>query len=135
MNHIHKKTVPTNLWIFLKKIPLWFSFLLFWGKKKVYHIVVQILSMSISIQPIIYCSIWGDVSVHFPIPSVKTGYCNNGISMARRYWKIPSESWEVEAILPTSGGEADGGGGIASTSKDEEGIFQYLRAMLMPLTL
>ena len=25
--------------------------------------------------------------------------------------------------------------GIDSTSKDEEGIFQYLRAMLMPLTL
>ena len=42
---------------------------------------------------------------------------------------------EVQAIPPISGGEADGGGGIAWTSKDEEGIRQYLRAMVMPLTL
>ena len=34
-----------------------------------------------------------------------------------------------------SGGEADGQGGYCSTSKDEEGILQYLRAMLRPLTL
>ena len=36
---------------------------------------------------------------------------------------------------PTSGGEADGGGGYCSTPKDEEGIKQYLRAMLMVLPL
>ena len=40
-----------------------------------------------------------------------------------------------EAILPKSRGEAEGLGGIASTSKDEEGILQYLRAILTPLTL
>ena len=50
-------------------------------------------------------------------------YWRNGIGMARRYWKISSESWEVEAISLMSGGEADGRGGIASTSKDEEDIF------------
>ena len=36
---------------------------------------------------------------------------------------------------PISGGKADGGGGFASTSKDEEEIFQYLRDMPRPLTL
>ena len=36
---------------------------------------------------------------------------------------------------PISGGEADGGGVFASTSKDEEEIFQYLREMPRPLTL
>ena len=36
---------------------------------------------------------------------------------------------------PMVEGEANGQGAIASTSKDEEGIFQYLRAMLIPLTL
>ena len=52
--------------------------------------------------------------------------CDNGLGMARRYWKIPS---------PMSGGEADGRGGYCPTPKDEEGIFQYLRAMPRPLTL
>ena len=41
--------------------------------------------------------------------------------MARRYWEISNP--EVEAISLMSGGEADGRGGIASTSKDEEDIF------------
>ena len=43
-----------------------------------------------------------------------------------RGWAIPS---------PMSGGEADGRGGYCPTPKDEEGIFQYLRAMPRPLTL
>ena len=34
-----------------------------------------------------------------------------------------------------SGGEANGRGGYCPTPKDEEGIFQYLRAMPRPLTL
>ena len=59
---------------------------------------------------------------------------DNGLGISRRYWKISSKSWEVEAP-PISGGEADGGGGFASTSKDEEEIFQYLWDMPRPLTL
>ena len=34
-----------------------------------------------------------------------------------------------------SGGKADGGGVFASTLKDEEEIFQYLREMPRPFTL
>ena len=62
-------------------------------------------------------------------------YNVNGISMARRYWKIPSSSFEVEAIPPPPSASPPEVGSIASTSQDSEGIFQYLLAMLMPLTL
>ena len=61
-------------------------------------------------------------------------YNVNGISMARRYWKIPSSSFEVEAIPPPPSASPPEVGGIASTSQDSEGIFQYLLAMLMPLS-
>ena len=60
-------------------------------------------------------------------------YNVNGISMARRYWKIPSSSFEVEAIPPPPSAWPPEIGSIASTSQDSEGIFQYLLAMLMPL--
>ena len=60
-------------------------------------------------------------------------YNVNGISMARRYWKIPSSSFEVEAIPPPPSASPPEVGSIASTSQDSEGIFQYLLAMLMPL--
>ena len=53
--------------------------------------------------------------------------------MARRYWKIPSSSFEVEAIPPPPSASPPEVGSIASTSQDSEGIFQYLLAMLMPL--
>lgn len=46
-----------------------------------------------------------------------------------------SESWEVDQYPPISGGEADGGGGYWSTSKDEEHIEQYVQAMLTVLSL
>ena len=61
-------------------------------------------------------------------------YNVNGISMARRYWKIPSSSFEVEAIPPPPSASPPEVGGIASTSQDSEDIFQYLLAMLMPLS-
>ena len=60
-------------------------------------------------------------------------YNVNGISMARRYWKIPSSSFEVEAIPPPPSASPPEVGSIASTSQDSEGIFQYLLALLMPL--
>ena len=61
--------------------------------------------------------------------------CSNTVSMARRYCLIPSESWEVEAIPSDLRSEATEEEGIASTSKDEDGIKQYLRAMLTVLAL
>ena len=57
------------------------------------------------------------------------------MSMERTYCSIPSESWEVKAISSDLRSEATEEEGIALTSKDEEGIEQYVRAMLMVLTL
>ena len=49
--------------------------------------------------------------------------------------KYPLNPEGLGNTLLMSGGEADGRGGYCPTPKDEEGIFQYLRAMPRPLTL
>ena len=54
--------------------------------------------------------------------------------MARRYWRISSSSFEVEAIPPPPSASPPEIRGIASTSQDSEGIRQYLLAMVMPLS-
>ena len=61
-------------------------------------------------------------------------YNVNGITMARRYWRIPSSSFEVQAIPPPPSASPPEIRGIASTSQDSEGIRQYLLAMVMPLS-
>ena len=61
-------------------------------------------------------------------------YNANTVSMARRYCLIPSSSFEVEAIPPPPSALPPEVGSIASTSQDSEDIFQYLLAMLMPLS-
>ena len=50
-------------------------------------------------------------------------YNGNGTGMAQRYWKIPSSSFEVEAIPPPPLASPPEVGSIASTSQDSEGIF------------
>ena len=60
-------------------------------------------------------------------------YNVNGVRMARRYWRIPSSSFEVQAIPPSPSASPRDFGGIASTSQDSEGILQYLLAILTPL--
>ena len=58
----------------------------------------------------------------------------DGVRTARRYWRIPSSSFEVEAIPPCPSASPPEVRDIASTSQDSEDIFQYLLAMLMPLS-
>ena len=48
--------------------------------------------------------------------------------MARRYWKISSEFWDVEAIPLILKGKANRQGGIAPTSKNEGDIFSISRS-------
>ena len=60
-------------------------------------------------------------------------YNVNGLGMSRRYWKISSSSFEVEAKPPPPSASPPEIGG-ASTSQDLEEIFQYLLDMPRPLS-
>ena len=57
----------------------------------------------------------------------------SGLSMARRYWRIPSSSFEVEQYPPCPSASPPDFRGYCPTSQDSEGILQYLLAMLRPL--
>ena len=57
----------------------------------------------------------------------------SGLNMARRYWKIPSSSFEVQQYPPRPSASPPDFRGYCPTSQDLEGILQYLLAMLRPL--